>query len=69
MEILPENEVMWVDAGDVDAMVSALTALFQSGKRKPVVYDLGDYHIERQVTKIHAFYQQVLSASHANQEN
>lgn len=62
MEILPKDEVIWVEAGDVDAMASALREMFQSGKRKPVVYDLSRFRIEKQVDKIYAFYQQVLMA-------
>jgi len=62
MEILPKDEVKWVEAGDVDGMASAMSAFFQSGKRKPVAYDLSRFRIETQVDKIYDFYEQVLTA-------
>ena len=65
MEILPKDEVMWVEAGNVDSMASVLAEAYGMGRRKPVVYDLSKFRIETQVAKIYAFYQQVLSAHHA----
>lgn len=61
MEILPKDGVTWVDAGNIDAMASALTAAYQSRRRKPIAYDLSGFAIDGQVAKIHAFYRQVLA--------
>jgi len=69
MEILPKNGAMWVDAGDVDAMASVLIKAQRLGKRKPVVYDMSNFHVETQAAKIYDFYQRVLSTQYANPVN